>query len=495
MTAFADPPKKATARNGHECVDEDADGYCVAPDDDKKIEGWDCDDKNPSRHPGAKEVWDNGEDENCDGEDSVTPALALLRAFGVSSGNKTAVIKLIKEIAACEAIDECHVDKTAGKFRTDDGHYFIDIDCNGVREVVNQDAKDAEDQQIKRGAGCKKAPAPRKKAKAVSLPDAVTPTGSEPAKQPASRKVSQVPAVDPALVTKAQATADRAEGKADKAQTTADAAQKAVDAQAEAITKAGEGLASLDEGLKTEGKERKAADKKLKAEIGEVRDSDREHGKQIAKMQESGFFLQGSLGAGSLIQQPAGSTDSGITSRGRFAPNLRVGANFGQQSPSGTKGLFIVVAPTLDSGTDGWEASSVMQGGLEAMKRVSSSLLVGGHLMVQQHAAGGSIMNPNAVSRGAGLGLSVAAIGSGESKIGAQLRLTAGYETFGMQGDLESNVHKGGLFAGISLDLLYGSSPGKVKQNVAPAVAPPSEASDTDDEEEEADAEDKADEE
>ena len=62
MTAFADPPKKATARNGHECVDEDADGYCVAPDDDKKIEGWDCDDKNPSRHPGANEVWDNGED-------------------------------------------------------------------------------------------------------------------------------------------------------------------------------------------------------------------------------------------------------------------------------------------------------------------------------------------------------------------------------------------------------------------------------------------------
>lgn len=129
-------------------------GYAESADD--------CDDANAQVHPGAKELLDDDVDNDCDGDQAVSPAAGVLRAFGCSPSNSAAVSRLIKEIARCTAATAlCTVNMTAGKFNTSAGSYFLDENCDGVREVIDQASKDRLDELARRGAGCKTAPARR----------------------------------------------------------------------------------------------------------------------------------------------------------------------------------------------------------------------------------------------------------------------------------------------------------------------------------------------
>lgn len=494
-------PKKATARNQATCTDDDGDGYCAADGTDEETKGWDCDDDNSSVHPGAKEIWDNGIDENCDGDDSETPPLSLLRAFHVSAGDHVGIIRLMKELAACDAASECHVDKSGGRLpsRMDEGHYFIDTNCDGVREVVDQAAKDKVDEDARKGIQCRKVPtspvhhkvATKPKAVAVPLPGSATPTAAPaptapaPAPQGKGRGVKasqQVPAVDPVAVAKAQSTGDAALDKAGKAQATADEAKKLAQEQAELVKAAGAGLDGLKKDLTTETNERKADVAGLKIRLGNVEDKQVETGKVVSLLQRSGAFVQFGVGGGVIGQRPFGSSDAGVTSRGMAAYNVRFSGNVGVRTPKGSLGLFGVVAPTWDSGNNGLESGLAWQLGAEKLYRFGS-LLVGGHVLYQEHKAGGSILEPNAISRGAGVGLTLASIGDDQVHGGVQLRATVGYEKFGGNGPagFQPTVD-GGAFAGLSLDLLagLGSNSKPAKTHIAPPPPPPSPADEAD---------------
>lgn len=156
----------------------------------------DCDDGDSRVSPKAKELLDNDVDDDCDGEDLVSPAAGVLTAFGCSPSNPAAIIRLLKEMKRCDDSDECDVIKTSGKFRTTEGHYFLDKDCDGLREVVDQAEKDRFDELEKRGAGCKTAPRAPSKPGASPCTGDGCPKKASPAKPAAPKSDAKVDALE-----------------------------------------------------------------------------------------------------------------------------------------------------------------------------------------------------------------------------------------------------------------------------------------------------------
>lgn len=517
-SAFADPPtpKKATRANllDRTCVDDDDDGFCASPDDESKNKGWDCDDDTKSIHPGAKEVWDDGIDQNCDKDptddddtgDSVTPPASLLKPFHVSPSDHPAILILMKELAACDASSECHLDKTAGKLptRMNEGSYFLDTNCDGAREVIDQDAKDKYDADKLKGIKCQKAPSchhRRHKAKtaAVQLPGGVTPTaapaqrhsGDNGGRNVTVSQVLNLQDVNQAAIAKAQSTGDvagktanEAKDLASQANTTANEAKRLASEQAELVKSAGVGLEGLKKDLTQETADRKADVRELKTRLGKVEKKQDAMGKVVDLLQKNGAFVQLGVGGGLLMQRPLGSSEAGVTSRGTYAPGVRFSGNVGVSSAKGSLALIGVVSPVWDSGPSGMESGLAVQVGAEKLMKFGRSLNIGGHALYQQHTSGGSALSPNAVSRGVGVGLTVASIGDDQPHVGVQFRVNVGYEWFGSDSIPGYEPLTGGApFLGVSLDLLAGlrsnSKPAKVV--ALPPPPPPADADEGED--------------
>lgn len=463
VSAFA---QKATPKMTCE-TDADGDGYCA---DDKDDKGYDCDDNNPSVHPGAKEVWDNGVDEDCDGSDSITPPAPVLKAFGVRAADKKAVARLLKEIERCDKTDECQVDKTKGKFRTSDGFYFVDKNCDGIREVLDQDEYDEVKALEARGAKCKathKSGHKKAKKKAVGLPGSATATEAEPAD---------------AAVKKAQTTADDASKKADEAKVQADAAKGKAEAAlrdaAEAKTKAEEveeqadaadellkqhtgELGGLSDAVKAEIAARKAADEALGVRIDVTQRVAVSTASTVAEMRRSGPLAEVFLGGGVAGQRDITLRKDGKVvgvARGTGAYGMVLGVNLGAETPTGRLNAFGLASSISDAAASGREDGVLWQAGVEYALRVGEGVFVGPHVLFQSHEAGGDILHSNAVSRGVGAGLTFVLTGSGQTRFGLLARFTAGYEKFGTTGTGSSVVSAvdGGPFVMFSLGVIFG---------------------------------------
>lgn len=465
VSAFA---QKASPKMTCE-TDDDGDGYCA---DDKDNKFFDCNDKNPSVHPGAKEVWDNGVDEDCDDSDSITPPAPVLKAFGVNGADKKAVTRHLKEIERCDNADECQVDKTKGRFRTSEGFYFVDKNCDGIREVLDQDeydevkaleARGAKCKAIHRGGGHKHKKA---KKKAVGLPGSPTSTEAEP----------------DAAVKKAQTTADAASKEAAEAKVQADAAkgkaEAALRAAAEATTKAEEvgeqadaadellkqhtgEIGGLSEAMKAEIAARKAADEALGARVDATRGLAVSTAGTVVEMRRSGPLAEVYFGGGVLGQRDITLRKDGKVvgiGRGTGAYGMVLGVNLGAETPTGRLNAFGLASSISDAAAGGREDGVLWQAGAEYALRVGEGMFVGPHVLFQSHEAGGDILHSNAVARGIGAGLTFVLTGSGQTRFGLLARLTAGYEKFGTTGTGSSVVSAvdGGPFVMFSLGVLFG---------------------------------------
>jgi len=136
-------------------TDFDGDGYCV-PDMSRMngavppVPGFvlgaqDCNDADRGVNPGEKEIPGDGIDNDCSagvvGAGGATGDLAVPAYIGhfCKPITATCIRRVEAEIAVCKAATgKCTVNYTGGSFVTTSDHYFLDRDCNLLREVITQ---------------------------------------------------------------------------------------------------------------------------------------------------------------------------------------------------------------------------------------------------------------------------------------------------------------------------------------------------------------------
>ncbi|MBI5370072.1 putative metal-binding motif-containing protein [Candidatus Uhrbacteria bacterium] len=445
--AFAAPPKP-TADCG---LDKDGDGWCVPdpsrtmpdPADPSKSKPFhlgklDCNDADPAVHPGAKEIVGNGIDEDCDGEDAEAPAYA--KNFGCDPKNAKCLAVLAKEIKACDGKTGCAVNYTAGKFVTGFGFYFIDTDCDGVRELVNQAGKDKHDAEIAAGKHCVR-------------PAGTTHRPHHKGKAKPKYAVAPLP-VDPTRV-------DALEKGAGELRDDVDGLDDRLDDVEELAADGAKRLDDLNGALKAEAKAREAADK---AEAEARKAADSALGDQIAIVKgQAATAHRVAVAAGTRAEDAAsaaavansagvnagfnvgvalkGQADihlkSGVA-RGGFAPMLLVGGHVGAELPSGIYRLLGAVGLPFEEGPSGnTERGMFWTVGGETLFKLApgSAHALGLIVRYVDHESGGDVLGVNARSRGGGGGVAYEyASGSGWLRTPVHVSLEGGGEQLGSQG-------------------------------------------------------------
>ncbi len=474
VNAFAAEPKRASKAHGCPQTDDaDGDGYCAAPSTIKPADvagtGYDCDDNVSSTHPGARDVMNDGVDNDCDGDEFDSPPKAVLKAFGCSETNEVAIKHLVKEIGICEGAAECRLDKVKGKFITDSGFYFLDTNCDGVREVLDEAAKKIRDEEIRKFGDCSKYKPTSHKGKGVYK-------GKRRAKSRVS--ATATPSVQLSHDPTATALANAAGAEARQAMEAANAASaKSIDLFGQAQA----GLEDLEGQLGKETKAREAGDAALGKRIDVVRGNVDKVAhvahvaiKEAARSASMAPLVEIGLVGGVVVQSgmPLMSMKTGKhigIARGFVAPGLGVNFNLGVENLYGRFNGFAVLQQSWDqkSGTEsGWDDGVIWQTGVEAAFRLgSSSTYLGPHLLYQQHEAGGNVLGANVASRGVGAGVTFVTTNcDGPVKYGFQARLTGGYEALGTSGKNSKGsfeVVDGGAFFGLQLGVNFGMGASK----------------------------------
>ena len=154
MTALAVPAFAQVADKTCSSCDKDVDkdGYCA---DDPADPNFDCNDKDASIHPGAREVRGDGVDNNCvdecpddsckctDGDLCLDPR--ALKFASSSNPSDAELVRIYKEWSNCAGaqnalkVSTCAIAYASGTFTYDKSkYYFEDGNCDGVRELLTE---------------------------------------------------------------------------------------------------------------------------------------------------------------------------------------------------------------------------------------------------------------------------------------------------------------------------------------------------------------------
>ncbi len=449
-TASAGPVKPPS-----DCgVDSDGDGWCVAdasrrdatdPTKPFLLGVADCNDHDKSINPGSKEIPGDGLDNDCVGGDLSIPAALntdrALKAFGCSRANVPCVRRLIKEHAVCDASAQCSVNYSGGKYYTTYQHYFLDTDCNGVREVVDQAGKDAYDKAPKcssRRSGSSQSSVrrpTRRRTATVRQPTSSVKSGDQVVAD-ASAEVKQEVAGLGTKVDEIATAVTRHEG--DFVALT-DALEKEAQVRAEGDEALNARVTKLEESVVTTTTSLDASSKRMDALTPRLELAER----LVKASSDSGAIAEINIGATVLGQNSIPVTNSATgeslgNARGNFGGGFTLGVTLGGYTPAGRFTAFGDWSPIFEEGPDGENhVGAMFRVGPEYMARLGSSPhYMGGHAFYFNKRSGGTVLESNAKGEGAAVGFSYAYLPKRDDplSIGGFARLSIGYDSHGTEG-------------------------------------------------------------
>lgn len=461
-------------------IDADGDGWCVAdasrrdaddPDKPFLLGVADCNDHDKSINPGSKEIPGDGLDNDCvDGDLSIPAALntdRTLKAFGCSRTNVSCVRRLIKEHAACDKSANCSVNYSGGKYFTTYKHYFLDTDCNGVREVVDQDGKDAYD----------KAPKCSSRRSSSSKQSVRKPTRRRATakKKPATVKTSDPKKGEEETVAAPSADVQRIDSQL------ASIGSK-VDESASAITRHENDLSTLIGALEKEAKIRGAADQALDTRVAKLEEAAETAAENTQKIEDLGTrvsdvqtLVKAGPSVGPIAEINAGVTLLGQNSipvtdsvtgeslgnaRGNTGFGPTFGLTLGAYTPAGRFTAFGDWSSVFEEGPDGENhAGSMFRVGPEWMIRLGSSAHhLGAHGFYFSKRSGGTVLESNALGEGVAAGVSYAYLPNhnGPTSFGGFARASIGYDSHGTDGGGVVATVGGAPIAMLQIGVLFG---------------------------------------
>jgi len=408
-------------------TDDDGDGYFS---DDPVDALKDCADDAPGVHPGAREVFDNGVDDNCDGNAYEMPPSGVLSVFKVRASNRRAALTLAKNISTCEDDAECTVDVTNGKFVTTDGNHIVRRGCGRLISIIDDDALAAlklEDKE--RGPRCRRrgGGGMGKKAKAKLLAEA-------------EAKAAALLLVETEKRLEAEAEAKRVRDARWENQVEVNAAVETdiglLDGR----------VGELETGQETAAEERS----KLSNSIGAL-------GTRVGILESYGPLAEFTLGLGGLFDQSDVELD-GNEVRPTSAGGYMLGAQLGVESRNWRFGLFGEFVGL----SEGDGSGRIFKGGPEVMVRPLRDLAVGAHLLWQSHTTGADAVEAEAQSSGWGIGPSLhyRLTNGGPAQVGLLARFSYIREEAGTKADgVETTSNKGNAWAGtLGLTVGFGAT-------------------------------------
>lgn len=435
-SAVAKAPPKPPADCGK---DADKDGWCVEDADraNKLVGNRDCNDADAQVNPGATEIMDDGIDNDCVDGDLELPK--NLKAFGCSSAK--CVSRVQKEIEACDANNgKCVVNYTSGQFVMEWGTYFVDTDCDGVREVLDQAGKDAYDLKVKQNFRC--AGEHRHGAKkAGSGSTGAAGTSGKPAESKSDPKVGELEGKVGELDSSVKVLGGQVSGFADQVE--------GFDAD----------LDALGEAIEIEAQNRAKADSELGDRLDDQEDGLAKHDKWISEVKvsadEAGAVATAALDSAAeahstgvsagldvgvmVIGQSDIKLKAGQQARPGVAPTLLVGGHVGAETESGLyRALGAVGVPYETAPAGNTENGFLITVAAEMLLKVSkgSAHSVGPIVRFIQHESGGDVLGVNAMSRGGTVGVAYAFEPAwGRFRTPAHVSLEGGGEQLGTKGD------------------------------------------------------------
>ena len=424
-------------------TDADADGFFADDPDPRTL---DCNDDattGPTVFPGAIEVAEDGLDQNCNGwGDELLPA--TLAACECSAGSKAAGV-YAQEIAIASVNANLTFVRVTCEFVAADGYQFLDLNRDGIRQVLDQNLHDAA--KYPRSSG-------------VS-----TRTVDRKVKKAADEVRSEYKAADTALSDRLDAEVRERESLAqESARIERESRSRDARIEREAIE---ETRLRREEDKRIE--RQAAADALTALDAANSAASDASDANRVGTSarriadeanSNSGYFR---AGIGGLLI--AGQTDvtfdvlndddevETMTARGNTAGGLAINLEWGTTTPLAEVGGFAMLSPIQDESSDGSETGLGLQvGGSGVGCFYGGPACLGGWGAFTLHHAGGDVLGANVTSLGGagGAELRLRVPIEGPLDVVWVTRAGIGGENWGTRAGATDAVSDGAFFTGMT---------------------------------------------